>query len=126
MSLILVDSSVWIDFFRNGNEILEKLIVEDIICTNELILTELLPSLTLTNEKGVVEAMLAVPCFELNIDWDIIRKYQILNLENGINKIGIPDLIILEQVIEKNLTLFTLDKHFKLMQTQFQFKLLEI
>ncbi len=122
---VLVDTSVWVDFFRNnGNSKLERLIKEDIIITNDVILTELIPALTLQNRKDVIEPIESIDTIPLNIDWELIRNYQIINLQNGINKVGLPDLLILQQVIENNLTLFTLDKHLELMQSCFDFKLL--
>lgn len=124
MSQVLIDSSVWIEYFRHGNQKLERLISEDIICTNELILTELIPSLYKLKKNSVIESLLAIEKIPLTIDWDIVRRYQTMNLENGINKIGIPDLILMQQVIDHKLALFSLDKHFKMMQSQFQFELL--
>ena len=121
---VLVDSSVWIDYFRNGvNDNLERLITEDLIVTNEVILTELIPALTLQKQKTVIDSLKHIQCIDLNIDWSLIRNYQTINLKNGINKVGIPDLIILQQTIEKNLTLFSLDKHFRLMQEYFDFRM---
>ena len=60
----------------------------------------------------------------LTIDWEIIRDYQLMNLQNGINKVGIPDLIILQQVIDQKITLFSFDKHFRLMQAYLNFELM--
>jgi predicted nucleic acid-binding protein len=39
---------------------------------------------------------------------------QIACLQNGINGIGIPDLIIAQNAIQNHLHLFTFDKHFNL------------
>lgn len=122
---VLVDTSVWIDFFRNkSNTKLDQLIKEDIIVINDIILSELIPALTMQNQTEVVQSLHSIDLLPLQIDWDIIRKYQTINLQNGINKVGIPDLLILQQVIESNLTLFTLDRHFAQMQTHFDFKML--
>jgi len=33
-------------------------------------------------------------------------------MKNGINKVGIPDLIIAQNAIKNNIPLFSLDKHF--------------
>lgn len=123
---VLIDSSVWIDYFKSGkNETLDRLIEEDLICTNRLILTELTPFLIHLNQASIVEELNAVNIIPLNIDWDIIQEYQLINLRNGINNVGIPDLIILNQVIQHKLTLFSFDKHFKLMQKQLQFELMD-
>lgn len=122
---ILVDTSVWIDFFRNGEQSqLEQLIKEDRVVTNDILLSKLIPALRLNNQKILIESIEAVPKIELNIDWQQLREYQYLNLKNGINKVGLPDLIIIQQVIHKELSLYSLDKHFKLMQSHLDFNLL--
>ena len=122
---VLVDSSVWIDYFRNGNDTLAQLIEEDLVSTNEIILSELIPALQIQKQEEVINGLLNLELIELNISWSLIREYQIMNLQNGINKVGIPDLIILQQTIESGLHLFTLDKHFRLMKKHFEFKLFE-
>jgi len=122
---VLIDSSVWIEYFRSGRpDKLDQLIEVDMVCINELILTELAPTLLLKNENEIVEGLKAIELIPLNIDWDIIRDYQLMNLKNGINKVGIPDLIILQQVIEHKISLFSFDKHFKLMQSHLNFELI--
>ncbi|PWN05117.1 PIN domain-containing protein [Rhodohalobacter mucosus] len=122
---VLVDSSVWIEYFKSGGfDKLDRLIVEDLACINELILTELAPALLLKIETELLEGLQAIEMIPLNVDWDIVRGYQLMNLKNGINKVGIPDLIILQQVIDEKITLFSLDKHFKLMQGQLNFDLI--
>lgn len=124
---VLVDSSVWIDFFRNGNQPqLELLITEDLACTNELILTELLPAIENQRKNELNESLLALEIVPLSIDWDLIRRYQTMNIKNGVNKVGIPDLMILQQVIEQKMTLMSLDKHFKLMNNSFSFDLIMV
>jgi predicted nucleic acid-binding protein len=122
---VLIDSSVWIEYFRSGKPgKLDRLIEEDMVCINELILTELAPTLLMKNENEIVDGLKAIELIPLNIDWDIIRDYQLMNLKNGINKVGIPDLIILQQVIEHKIALFSFDKHFKLMQNHLNFELI--
>jgi predicted nucleic acid-binding protein len=122
---VLVDSSVWIDYFKSGGlPNLDRLIQEDLVCINELILTELLPYLELKKEYDVIDSLITFELIPLNIDWDIIRDYKLMNLKTGINKVGIPDLIILQQVIDQNISLFSLDKHFKLMQSHLSFNLI--
>ena len=122
---VLIDSSVWIKYFRSGGiPKLDRLIEEDLACINELILTELSPALMLKNETDILEGMQAIEKIPLNIDWEIIRDYQLMNLKSGLNKIGIPDLIILQQVIDQKISLFSFDKHFRLMQKHLHFDLL--
>jgi len=122
---ILIDSSVWIEYFRTGKpEKLDRIIEEDLACINELILTELAPSLMMKNETDIIEGLQSIEMIPINIDWDIVRDYQLMNLQNGLNKIGIPDLIILQQAIDQKITLFSFDKHFKLMQNHLNFDLI--
>ena len=122
---VLIDSSVWIEYFKIGGiEKLDRLIEEDLACINELILTELAPALMLKNETDILEGLQAISMIPLNVDWGIVRDYQLMNLKNGINKVGIPDLIILQQVIDEKITLFSFDKHFKFMQNKLTFDLI--
>ena len=122
---ILIDSSVWIEYFRSGKPAkLDRIIEEDLACINELILTELAPALLLKKETKILEGLKAIELIPLNTDWEIVRDYQHMNLKNGINKVGIPDLMILQQVIEQKMSLFSFDKHFRLMQNHLHFELI--
>jgi predicted nucleic acid-binding protein len=122
---VLVDSSVWIGYLRSGGHPnLDRLIQEDLACTNELILTELVPALMLRGRNDVLESLDALEKIPLRIDWKSIREFQYMNSQNGINKVGIPDLIILQQVIEEKITLFSHDKHFWLMKSFLNYELI--
>ena len=70
--MILVDSSVWIDYFRGGERTKElDLFIElDIVATNELILTELLPFLRLQNEMEIFTKLDILPRIEFDIFWE--------------------------------------------------------
>lgn len=123
---ILVDSSVWIDFFKSENpNVLDRYLEENLVSTNDIILTELLPQLLVDRKQVIVEGLTSLYKIPLNIDWDLVRHYQLLNLKNGINRVGLPDLIILQQVLEEKLTLFSYDKHFMLMRQFLKFDLIQ-
>jgi len=117
MSLVLVDSSVWIAYFRGSMkaELLDQDIETNRICINELILSELLPSIRLKKENDLAELLETVEKLPLKINWEEIRNIQLKNLKRGINKVGIPDLIIFQNAIQNGVTLLTLDNHFSLM-----------
>lgn len=53
---VLVDSSVWIDYFRTGSKSqkLDVFIDENLLCTNDLILAELIPFLKVTKQTNVM------------------------------------------------------------------------
>jgi hypothetical protein len=128
MNSVLVDSSVWIDYFKGNNpksNILSDLIDKNAVCTNDLILAELIPYIKISGETHLVELLFYLTNIKLNIDWDDIMKMQTLNLKNNLYKIGIPDLIILQNVIQNNLILFSFDNHFKAMSNFHKFKFYE-
>jgi len=54
---VIVDTSVWIEYFRSGNNSakLDFLIDEDLIVINDLILAELVPSLKVHNQRKIVK-----------------------------------------------------------------------
>lgn len=119
--MILVDTSVWIDYFRNGStaDALDKLIESDMICINDVILSELLPSINQRHEEELKELLLSFPKLQMKIDWNEIVFMQTKNLHNGINKVGLPDLMIAQNAIQNNVKLFSCDKHFQLIKNLF-------
>ncbi len=124
---ILVDSSVWIDYFRTGvgSQDIDKYIDQNIICINDLILAELVPFLRIKKQNKVIKLLNELKNIPLKINWHNIIDFQTACIENGINKIGIPDLIIVDNVIQNDLILYTLDKHFKLMQKRINFSIVD-
>jgi len=122
---VIVDSSIWIDYLRSGkfSKEVDLLIDENLICTNDLILAELIPPLKIKKENRLINLLYEVTKIALDIDWTKIVNYQITCLSNGINRVGIPDLIILDNVINNNLILFTKDKHFKLINEHIEFEM---
>ena len=123
--MILVDSSVWIEYFK-GNEKalpLNNLLDLNTICVNDLILAELLPSINQKKENALKELLLTITKVPLTINWNTIVYMQTQNLKNGINKVGIADLIIAQNAIDNDLELFTLDRHFDLMSDLHDFLL---
>ncbi len=125
VKMVLVDSSVWIEYFK-GNESalpLSKLIDSNNLCINDLILAELLPMIQCKNEVDLKGLLLAIEKIELVIDWHQIIVLQTQNLRNGIHKVGISDLIIAQNAMEHDLELYTFDKHFFLMSELHSLKL---
>lgn len=121
---ILIDSSIWIDYLRGGDnsEYLDSFIDENILCTNYLILSELLPALKQQKQSALIGLLRRITHIPLDINWENIIHYQTICLSNGINKVGIPDLIILDNVIQNDLVLYSLDKHFDLIRNHIKFK----
>lgn len=114
--MTLVDTSVWIDGFRGGEskEVLKKLIDNGSICINDIILAELLPSIRKRGETELENLLNLLPKVPMQIDWNGLIYMQTENLKHGINKVGLPDLMIAQNVLQNGLTLFSLDRHFEL------------
>ena len=127
MKPVLIDSSVWIDYFRGSDRIrtdeFEDLIDNNRICVNDLILAELLPSLYIKKQNEIIDILKSVRNIPLKIDWQEIIELQKLNLKKGINNVGIPDLIIVQNIIQNDISIYSLDKHFQLMAKDQGFRL---
>jgi predicted nucleic acid-binding protein len=125
MSQILVDSSVWIAFFRGSipKDPLFELIDANQLCSNDLILSEIVPSLIVRKQKELVTTLHQIQRYSLSIDWHELIDFQVRNLRKGINNVGVPDLIIMQNVIQHKLILYTLDSRFTKMSEIFPFKM---
>jgi len=123
--MVLVDSSVWIEYFKGNESVLtlNELIDSNNLCINNLILAELLPSINHKKETDLKELILTIEKIDMLIDWHQIIIMQTINLKNGINKVGISDLIIAQNAIENNIELYAIDKHFALMSEVHELKL---
>ena len=115
---VLVDTSIWVEYFRTGDnsKTLDFLIDENLIVTNDLILAELIPFLKILNQSKLVNLLLNINRFDLSVNWDQIIEYQYKCLKNGLNGIGIPDLIIAQNAKQNHCEIYSLDNHFRLMK----------
>ena len=115
---VLVDTSVWIEYFRSGNssEKLDFLIDENLIVTNDLILAELIPFLKVRRQRKLTNLLLNINGLNLSIYWGQIIEYQYKCLKNGLNGVGVPDLIIAQNAKQNNCEIYSLDNHFSLMK----------
>ena len=122
---ILIDSSIWIEYFRNGNnyEKVDFLVDENLVVTNDLILAELTPFLMLKRQNTLIELLQSINKLRLDIQWDQIAKLQYQCLQNGLNGVGIPDLIIIQNTIQNGSKIYSLDKHFSHMNDFLNFEI---
>ena len=116
--MVLVDTSVWIEYFRIGNnsEKLDFLIDENLLVTNDLILAELIPYLKVQNKSKIINLLFNISKLNLSINWNQIIDYQYKCLKNGLNGVGIPDLIIVQNAKQNHCEIYSLDSHFRLMK----------
>jgi predicted nucleic acid-binding protein len=112
---VLVDSSVWIDYFRAGHHAtdLEGLLDDNRIVTNDLILAELIPALQLRRQTRLINLLRELERNPLQPDWDEIVRLQTTCLRLGINGVGIPDLLIAHHAMQNDLQLMARDRHFR-------------
>ena len=123
---VLVYTSIWIEYFRSGNssEKLDFLIDENLIVTNDLILSELVPSLRVRNQRKIIKLLYNINKLELALNWAQLVEFQFKCLKNGLNGIGIPDLIVAQNAKQNRCQIYSLDNHFNLMKDILELRLL--
>ena len=112
----LVDTSVWIDFFRGVasiKELLTKLIARDRVFTAGPVLFELLQGIRSPEERGQVkEALLSVNFLEITPeDWEAAALISRELRSQGIT-IPMTDLILAQLAKAHDLEIISLDPHF--------------
>lgn len=125
MVKVLVDTSVWIEYFKHGRHVdeIRSLLEQQRLVTNDVVLAELLPVILHDGRKTIADLLNAlerIPCF---VDWDGLIDAQRKCLKNGHNGIGLLDLMILQTSIEHSLEIYSLDKHFQAIAKIFKVKL---
>ena len=116
--MVLVDTSVWIAFFRDGSspaaKKLDLLLEEGEVCFCGLIEAELLPGLRREDRARVRTLMAGLPCVEIATDiWADVAEIQGHSLAPGLGPFSIPDLILAAVALRHKLPLFSLDRHFQ-------------
>jgi predicted nucleic acid-binding protein len=115
---VLVDTSVWVNYFRSGTHSakLDFLIDENLIVINDLILAELVPFLEIRNQRKLLGLLRHIKKLPFKIDWDQLIEFQVKCLRQGVNGIGIPDLIIAQNARQNRCQIYSLDHHFQLLR----------
>ena len=124
---VLVDTSVWVEYFRNGNNFdqLDFLIDENLVVSNNLILSELIPFLKVRNQRKLITLLNKINKLEIVVNWEQLIEYQYKCLKKGINGIGIPDLIIAQNAKQNHCGIYSLDNHFNHMKDILKLKLFD-
>jgi len=124
---VLVDTSIRIEYFRNGNnfEKLDFLIDENLVVTNDLILAEFIPFLKIRNQRKLINLLYKINKLYIVVNWEHIIDYQYKCLNKGLNGIGIPDLIIALNAKQNHCSIYSLDKHFNRMENILNIKLID-
>jgi len=114
---ILVDTTVWIEFFRARSKIgdhLEMLLMENAVSTCGVVMFEVLQGIKSEGEKNKILGVLAsLPYIEMTIKlWHRAADLSILLKKNGVN-LPLSDILIAAIAAENYLSVYTLDNHFK-------------
>ncbi len=122
---VLVDTSIWIDYFKQGDDLadMDALIDENLVVTNDLILAELIPYLKVRRQFTVIKLLQEIRRIPLRINWDEIISFQVSCLKAGANGIGIPDLVIAQNAKTNSCKIYSIDKHFRLLEKIIKIKL---
>jgi predicted nucleic acid-binding protein len=123
---VLVDTSIWIEYFRSGNnsDKLDFLIDENLVVINDLIIAELVPSLKVRNQQKIIALLYDINNLNLSINWDQIIEFRFKCLKNGLNGIGIPDLLVAQNAKQNRCEIYSLDNNFVLMKDILELQLL--
>ena len=126
---VLVDTSVWIDFFRNKETSLRRQVIQALRDSNAyytgIIALELYRGSRTKKEITILD--------KLFLSIEKIMEREETHKEAGLMgfelskkgiTIGTVDLLIAQLSLENNLTLFTLDQHFKTITNHYPLKLL--
>ena len=116
---VFVDSSVWIDFFReqdSKNSLSLKLLLETgRVAISHIIMAEILPFIKKDSERKDIESYfkaLEILPFETDF-WPALIDLSCSLQKSGISGTTIPDLIIATICLKNSVQLFSADKHFR-------------
>ena len=113
---ILVDTTIWIDFFRARSRIgdhLEMLLTENAVWTCGVVMFEVLRGIKSEREKNkILDILASLPYVEMTQKlWQRAAELSILVKKNGMN-LPLSDIFIAAIATANDLSIYTLDKHF--------------
>jgi len=114
---VLIDSSVWVEHFKNPNELLSDLIEENLIVTHPLVITEVACG-TPNNKSGIIEEMKNLNKTEQATVDEVL---EFIKRENLAGKgCGAVDIFLLAStIITGDTAIWTLDKNLKKLAERF-------
>jgi predicted nucleic acid-binding protein len=116
---VLIDTSVWVDHFRNGNDGLIDLVQADLALTHPMVLVELAcgtPPTPRTQTLGYIELLQLANQVSLSEVMDFIEHEKLYGLG-----CGLVDMVLLAStLITPGAKLWTLDKHLATLAERFE------
>ena len=104
--MILVDTSVWVDHLRNGNDALSVLLVKDEVVCHPMVIGELACG-NLTSRNELLELLLALPIVDRVSDHEVL--FFIEQHRPFGRALGLVDIHILASCVLSQTSLWTLD-----------------
>ena len=113
---ILVDTTIWIEFFRGRSRVgdrLETLLMDNFVCTCGMVMFEVLQGIKSEGEKSKILTLLAgLPYVEMTKAlWQRAAVLSASLKKSGVS-LPLSDIFIATIAIENDLPVFTLDNHF--------------
>ena len=118
--MILVDTSVWIEFFRGKNKTLVHRLGElldlDEIALSDIVYLEIINGARKSEVETIQRLFSAFDKISFNPEWiNEVEEFLIHNKNKGY-RFGIPDLMIAKTCSNHKLKMWTLDKDFALLE----------
>ena len=118
--MLMIDSNIIIDFWRNPTKELEQEFITHECCICGVQIAELLYGAASEKDAIAIESALSV--FEFvpfkDTDWNILGNFLYSLRKKGIT-VPFPDAIIACLSLNRGISIWTNDKHFTLIQTAF-------
>ncbi len=132
MSDVLVDTSAWIEFFRNPRSkwgaAVDLLLGEERVCTTPLVIVEVVSGARNRSEfERLRKDFSALPQVDFpQTAWVDMLESRWQLKRQGITGISIPDLIVAYAAVAHGKAILTQDQDFRRMQTILKLSLVEI
>ncbi len=118
LSQILVDSSIWVEFFRRPEAPvsleLDGLLAHRLVCTTGVVKAEVIPGARTSKDfrrlRRLFDALPLAP--EREGFWSHLTRFQYRLRSKGVLGIGIPDLIVATVAIQNRKMVFSIDEDF--------------
>ena len=113
---ILVDTTIWIEFFRGRSKIadyLEMLLTQNVVYTCGIVMFEVLQGVKSEGERNkILDILVTLPYVEMTKKlWQNAAELSVSMKKDGVN-LPLSDIFIATIALQNDLPLYTLDNHF--------------
>ena len=105
---VLIDTSIWIDHFRNSNEELKKLLMSGQVCSHPFVIGELSCS-NISNRTEILTLLRALPEIDTVLDEEVFVLIEDKKLYR--KGLGFIDVHLLASALIHHVIIWTTDKH---------------